>query len=177
MIISPLELLPEIREGRILKNLGERDLENPEGIGFDLRLGDLSVIESGLGSLRVETRKTPPSKRINRGSSNFFHLLPETSYLATTCEAFDLPDGLAAQFFPRSTLFRSGIFFQSSILPPGYSGTMTFALQNLSKNPFEIEFQSRFAHVVFFEVSGAGNKYRGQWQGGRISQPIDERQV
>ena len=177
MIISPLDLLPEIRAGRILKNLGERDLENPEGIGFDLRLGELSAVESGFGSLRVETRKTPPSVQIHQGSNRLFYLLPETAYLATTCELFDLPDGLAAQFFPRSTLFRSGIFFQSSVLPPGYTGTMTFALHNISKNPFEIEFQSRFAHAVFFEVSGRSNKYRGQWQGGRISQPIDERQV
>lgn len=177
MIISPLTLLSEIKLGLILKNLGERDLTNSEGVGLDLRLGELSIIKNGHGSLGVENRRTPPSLRLQPDLNRFFHLHPEEVYLATTCESFDLPEGLAAQFFPRSTLFRSGVLFQSSILPPGYVGPMTFALHNISKNTFDIEIESRFAHVVFFEVSGASNKYRGQWQDGRVSQPTDERQV
>lgn len=177
MIISPLDLLPEIRAGRILKNLGARDLANSEGVGFDLRLRDISRLENGNGSLRVDTRKTPSSALVINEDDRLFLLEPGSTYLATTCETFDLPDGIAAQFFPRSTLFRSGVIFQSSILPPGYVGPMTFMLQNNWPFPFEIEIESRFAHVIFIKVSSPSNKYRGQWQGGRISQSMDERQV
>lgn len=177
MIVSPADLLPEIQAGRLLRDLGERDLTNPEGVGFDLRLQSLLEMSDGTGSLRVETRRTPSVNPLAATQDGLFVMRPNANYLATTREVFDLPDGLAAQFFPRSTLFRSGILFQSSVLPPGYVGPMTFALYNSSSKPFEIEVDARFAHVVFIEVSGATNKYRGQWQGGRVSQPKDERQV
>lgn len=177
MLIAPNDLLPEIQAGEIVKDLGERELTNPEGVGFDLRLAALSAMSSGTGSLRVDTRRTPPTSPLAPSPEGLFYLLPLTTYLATTRESFALRDGIAAQFFPRSTLFRSGVIFQSSILPPGYVGTMTFALYNSSNEPFEIEVDARFAHVVFHEVSGDVNKYRGQWQGGRVSQPDDERQI
>lgn len=177
MIVSPLDLLNAIRAGKILQDLGERDLTSPEGIGFDLRLRSLVALSGGTGSLRVDTRRTPSTEPVNPIPEQLLYLQPGTNYLACTQETFDLPDGIAAQFFPRSTLFRSGIFFQSSILPPGYVGPMTFALYNSSTQVFEIEIGARFAHVVFMEVSSGGNKYRGQWQGGRISQPKDEKQV
>lgn len=177
MIVSPLDLLPEIRAGRVILNLGDRDLNNPEGVGFDLRLNSLLRIRGGTGSLRVETRRTPATEDAVPDSDGLFNLQPGASYLASTCETFDLPDGLAAQFFPRSTLFRSGVIFQSSILPPGYIGPMTFAIYNSTEAAFELQRGARFAHAVFLLVSSTATKYRGQWQGGRISQPDDERQI
>lgn len=54
---------------------------------------------------------------------------------------------------------------------------MTFALTNHHNHSFEMEIGARFAHVVFHSVSGDVGLYRGQWQGGRISQPNDEGQV
>ncbi|MDF5847352.1 hypothetical protein P4M26_20090 [Pseudomonas aeruginosa] len=81
------------------------------------------------------------------------------------------------RFFPRSTLFRSGITFSSSVLPPGYVGPMTFALTNNHSEAFEIQIGARFAHVIFQAVSGDIGRYKGQWQGGRVSQPKDEGQI
>lgn len=177
MIYSPHALLDLVRNGKIVRNLSDRELLTPEGVGFDLRLGSLSIIGNGSGSLRISTRRTPPNEPMTADENQCIFLSPGMTYLASTIEEFDLPPDLAATFFPRSTLFRSGVAFHSSILPPGYVGPMTFALTNHHNFPFEIEIGARFAHVVFHSVRGDVSLYRGQWQGGRISQPNDEGQV
>lgn len=175
MIYSPAALMQEISEGKIIRNLSQRELIQPEGVGFDLRLKNLAEICHGSGSLLVDTRRTPTSSVVE-ANCDIYLLQPGKCYLATTIEEFDLPNTLAAVFFPRSTLFRSGVSFHSSVLPPGYVGPMTFSLINHHTEPFEIEKGSRFAHAVFQSVQGDVAAYKGQWQGGRVSQPKNERQ-
>lgn len=177
MVITPKSLLEMIHDGKIIKNLSNRELNSPEGVGFDLRLGKIAMLKSGSGSLKINTRRTPEVNNINPDTTNCFQLEPGKTYLATTIEEFELPNELAAVFYPRSTLFRSGIIFGSSVLPPGYIGPMTFSLTNKYHENFEIEKGARFAHVVFHSVSGDVGLYKGQWQGGRISQPNDEGQI
>lgn len=177
MIYSPASLLEEIRKGNIVRNLSDRELHTPEGVGFDLRIASLSVIESGSGSLKISTRRTPSAKKIPWDKNGCAQLRPNNTYLAVTCEEFELPPSLAALFFPRSTLFRSGILFQSSVLPSGYIGPMTFSLTNTGCEAFEIEQGARFAHTILTSVVGSVGPYKGQWQGGRLIQPNDEEQV
>lgn len=177
MILSPKSLLPLISKGKLITNLAERELLIPEGVGFDLTLSKLSCLKGVGGKLGVQSRRTPTHEIIEPDNELVYTLNPNQSYLATTCEEFDLPNEMAAIFSPRSTLFRSGIVFQSSVLPTGYIGAMTFLLTNQTELSFEIEEKARFAHVIFLEVSGEVNQYQGQWQGGRISQPTDEKQI
>ncbi|UZA66852.1 dCTP deaminase [Pseudomonas viridiflava] len=177
MIYSPKSLMELVRDGKVIRNLSDRELLVPEGVGVDLRLERLSCLTDGSGSLKIITRRTPSSKSLVADVDGCVMLKPGKTYLATTMEEFDLPEYLAAQFFPRSTLFRSGVSFASSVLPPGYVGPMTFALTNHHHEPFEIQIGARFAHAIFQTVSGDVDLYKGQWQGGRVSQPKDEDQV
>lgn len=177
MILAPKYLLEEIRKGKIIKNLSERETTTPEGVGFDLRIATLSEISQGGGSLKTSTRRTPSTSLLVPNVNDCWLLESGKCYLATTVEEFELPSDICASFFPRSTLFRSGVSFSSSVLPPGYVGSMTFLLCNNYTESFEIQVGARFSHVVFQSVHGDVGLYKGQWQGGRISQPIDEGQV
>jgi len=177
MICSPNYLMEEINQGRIIQNLCDREIASPEGIGFDLRLLELHCLEESGGRLLSETRQTPSSSQIKSNGINIFVLEPKKVYLATTVETFDLPSNLAASFYPRSTLFRSGIMFQSSVLPTGYKGKLTFSLINMHTQSFEIELGARFAHATIREVKGNVGKYKGQWNGGRVSQSNSEKQI
>ena len=177
MIYSPNSLQEAVRHGKIIKNLADRELNTPEGVGFDLRLKSLACVAAGSGSLRESTRRTPESTLLAADVNQCFFLEPGKTYLASTIEEFNLPESMAALFFPRSTLFRSGVSFGSSVLPPGYVGPMTFSLSNYHTEPFEIQIGARFAHVILQSVTGEIGLYKGQWQGGRISQPDDEGQI
>jgi len=63
LILGVKKLLELVRKKRLVENLSERELKNPEGAGFDLRIGELYQVK-GKGFLGIEERKTPEIKLI-----------------------------------------------------------------------------------------------------------------
>src|SRR4030067_10136 len=84
-------------------------------------------------------------------------------------EKIRLVDYLVATFHPRSTLLRSGVWLLTTQAAPGYCGPLNFGLKNMGDCNVKIELGARFVHVIFWEVSGKGAAYRGQWQGGGVT--------
>ncbi|MCA4791123.1 dCTP deaminase [Acinetobacter towneri] len=177
MILSIKSHIDEFIRTGILINVNERELNNSEGVGLDLAVDTIYEILDEEGLLGTELRRTPASMELKLEKDGYFHLLPNKSYLFSTKEHFNLPMDLCCQFFPRSTLFRSGLIFQSSILSTGYTGPMIFSITNNNQVNFLVEPGARFATAIFMQVVGETNSYRGQWNHGRVSQPIEERQV
>lgn len=170
MILGIDEIRKLVDEIKLLENLSERELTNPEGAGIDLRLGKMYRLE-GKGFLGIEERETPkgilvgeydPQKRSS------VIIKPGEYFLTETVEKFNMPLNLLGIAKPRTTLHRSGIITRVSVADPGYSGTIHPALFNAGPVPVEIEFGARYVNVMFFEVKGKSNPYRGQWQGGRV---------
>ena len=179
MILGIDELLKLVKEKKLVENLSERELKNPEGAGFDLRIEELYKIE-GKGFLGVEERETPQTKLIARFNSQKpakVSLAPKTYYLMRTIEKLNMPENLLAIFTPRSTLFRSGVYIFGGQTAPGYKGKLTVGIYNFRDEEFELEMGSRVFHIMFFEVKGKSNLYRGQWQGGRITTEKKEKQI
>ena len=157
----------------------ERELENPEGAGFDLRIGELYEI-SGQGFLGVTERETPEMILIakhEKGKTTEVQLKPHTYYLLKTMEDVYMPENLLAIMTPRSTLFRSGVYVFGGQVPPGYQGGLNMGIYNYRETDFRLEMGARVVHIMFFEVKGEGNLYRGQWQGGRVTTDQKETQV
>ncbi len=189
MILGPKELLKLVKSKKLVEGLSKRELENPEGAGFDLRLGEVYKI-SGSAFLGEEHRKTPDVKSIAkfeqkkphsakapRGKRTSVKIKPGDFYLVKTIEKINLPLNLSAVILPRTTTFRSGLFIRTGPIQPGYQGELTFGLKNEGPVTVEIEMGARFVHVIFHEIKGIGEKYRGQWQGGRVTTKRKERQV
>jgi len=179
MIIGAQELLKRVKEEKLVENLSSRELENPEGAGFDLRIGELYELE-GEGFLGIEERKTPDAKLIAKfeeGNLNKAVLEPKRYYAMKTVESVNMPDDLVAIMTPRSTLFRSGVYIFGGQTPPGYKGGLTMGVYNFREDMLELEMGARVVHIMFFEVKGESNLYRGQWQGGRVSMNQKEKQV
>lgn len=203
MIIGPQELLKLVKSKKLVEGLSERELTNPEGAGFDLRLGEVYKI-SGSAFLGEIHRKTAEIKLIAKYSSkhglgekliNQPHathndreskreaklskivIKPGDFYLVKTIESVNMPQNLTASITPRSTTYRSGLFIRTGNVPPGYCGGLTFGIKNEGPITVEIEMGARFVHIQFSEVKGGGNMYRGQWQGGRVTTRKKEKQV
>ncbi len=182
MVIGPKELLRLVKRVKLVENLSERELTNPEGAGFDLRIGEVHKLKKAKSAafLGIEDRRTPDIKLVAKYSDknkSSYTLNPDEYVLITTLEEVNLSADLCAHTFARSTLFRCGIQLLHTQIAPGYSGILTFGLKNLSTIPVKIEMGSRVAHVQFENVYGGGNKYRGQWQGGRVAAIKKEKQV
>lgn len=179
MILGPEILLKLVKTKKLVENLSERELTNPEGAGFDFRLGEVYKI-SGKSFLGVTERQTADIELVEKyveGETRSFTWEPGDFYLVKTIETVNMPEDLSANITPRSTLFRSGLYLRTGNCPPGYSGGWTFALKNEGTVPVTIEMGARIAHAQFMQVLGGGNMYRGQWQGGRVSATKKETQV
>jgi len=179
MPIGPKLLLKLVKEKKLVENLSERELTNPEGAGFDLRLGFVYKI-SGKGSLGINERNTPDAKLIAEYKNNkesYLLIKPGEQYLVSTIESINLPSNITANLWLRSTLYRSGIILSGGNVAPGYSGQLSFTFFNSGPCPVEIELGARIVHIMFFRVEGSGNEYRGQWKGGRVVAKKKEKQV
>ena len=114
MILGIKKLHQLVKEQKLVENLCQRELNNPEGAGFDLRLGEIYEL-SGNGFLGVKERDTPEIKLIAKydknkeEKNNFFIFEPGKYYLIKTMEKVNLPTTLSGIIFPRTTLFRSGL--------------------------------------------------------------------
>lgn len=191
MILGPKKLLQLVNTKKLVEGLAERELTTPEGAGFDLRLGEVYSI-SGKAFLGITHRETPKitlvasydennsiksSVRSYNRLSNIATVKPGDFYLVTTIEKVNLPLDICAIFIPRTTTFRSGLFLRTGVAQPGYQGKLTFGLKNEGPVLVTLELGCRFVHVQFHWVDGGGSRYRGQWQGGRVTTRKRERQV
>ena len=91
MILGPRKLLALVKTKRLVEGLSERELTEPEGAGFDLRLGEVYRIK-GDAFLGVTGRKTPKVELIAKyveGKTQSVRIKPGDFYLVKTIESFN----------------------------------------------------------------------------------------
>ena len=113
----------------------------------------------------------------SKGKKQLLKILPGEFYLLQTVEEVNMPMDITGQIKPRTTTFRSGLIIRTGAVQPGYQGSLTFGAHNSGPLPVVMELGCRFAHIQFTWVDGGGEKYRGQWQGGRVTTEKREKQV
>ena len=158
----------------------DRDNINVEGTGIDLRMGELYEMERGQGFIHIETRNSPDYKLIaefKKGESKKIKIRPGKFYIAKTVEKINTPENLFGIFIPRGTFFASGVLVLGFRVDPGYKGNFRFHLVNLGGKDFEIEMGARIANMIFLQIEGKTNPYKGQWQGGRAFIEKEEKQT
>ncbi len=182
MALSAVKILELNEKYNLIENLSERELNNPEGVGIDIRVGEVYEIE-GDGFLGVTERKMPNIKKIASISDGDKEVTmkPGDYLLVKTMERFNIPSEkveiekgvkkhLTPIINPRSTLQRCGIGLFKTKTDPGYSGELTFGIANLGKQNFRFELGARMFNVLIEEVTGEIKRsYSGQHQGGRVA--------
>lgn len=178
-VLGPRGLADRIHRGEVLKGLSNRDRDNPEGAGYDLRLASIFELQ-GEGSMGVERRSTSDAAELsadNIDGEEWFTLHPGAYYLMQTVETVALDLDMVGFVHPRSTLFRSGVMLSSGVVSPGYEGGLTFGLFVAGRFAWRVQRLARVAHINLLAVDDRGHAYRGQWQGGRMVAPVPEDQV
>ncbi|MBN1168887.1 2'-deoxycytidine 5'-triphosphate deaminase [Candidatus Woesebacteria bacterium] len=180
MILGHSELRKLIQKNKLITGLSKRELENPEGCVFDLRLDKVFKLK-GKAFLGIDERETPDTIEVasfNPKKRSSFVIKPGKYYLVKTIEEVNLPENIAVIFKPRTTTYRGRLILRTGIANPGYHGPLYFGLKNEGNIDFEIEMGARFVQAFFLEVKGKPvNKYRGQWQGGRDTTKGREKQI
>lgn len=161
MILSRGRILGLVKKSNLLENFSQDSLG---GAGYDLRIGRAYRLKGG-GALLVDGKKNPEVEEI-RGDEFF---LKEGEYiLIESLEKVNMPNNLVARILPRSTVFRNGCALITALVDPGFRGTLTMGLKNLSREEFRFQRNARIAQIVFEEVSGETEPYEGHYQGGKV---------
>lgn len=179
MILGIDKLHKLVKEIKLVENLCQRELDNPEGAGFDLRLGKIHQLKTN-SFLGIEERKTPEMESLiefNDNKRQSFVFKPGQYYLMETVEKVNTPKDILILFRPRTTIFRSGMMLFTGNCSPGYSGKLNFGIANLGNVDVEIEMGARVVHAMFYQIDGKTHLYRGQWQGGRTTTDKKEKQI
>jgi deoxycytidine triphosphate deaminase len=184
MPLSALKILELNKEHNLIKGLSDRELNNPEGCGFDLRVGRVEKIdgESFLGVTERSSPKTELIGDIKKDGNKLIVMKPRDYFLVQTIEIITSPskkvkyeEGLPLRYlmplvFPRSSLQRGAVSFHATKTDPGYSGKLAFGIKNLGEHDFKFELGSRMFNIIFEPVIGEiKREYSGQHQGGRIT--------
>ncbi len=155
------EVLKRVKKEKLIKNLGERELENPEGVGVDLRLGALykiteggAFIEAGLGKRKGVKTKLIAKFHPRKINQEEVIIKPGDYYLVSTYETLNTPKDLMPLVFPRTSLFRAGLLLLNSKTDPGYKGQLTMGLKNLSEFEVRLQMGARICNIVFFKIEG-----------------------
>ncbi len=182
MILSAVKVLELNKRYNLVEGLSERELENAEGCGLDIRVGEVYSLEEKDGFLGVEERTTPNAIKIadiKEDGNKKIILKPGEFILVKTVEKISAPGEkvkysesdseryLMPHVYPRSTLQNCGVALYCTKTDPGYSGQLRFGLANHGKRDFVFELGARMFNIVFHVIDGELKRtYEGQWQGG-----------
>ncbi len=149
----------------LIENVDERNVQ-PSGV--DLRVKCVYRLRDG-GFLGTEGRKTPDVENVSDRPGDKVRLEPNEFVLVETVEKVNMPKDVMAIILPRSSLFRCGVSLHTAVVDPGFQGTLTFGMKNLSEFTFEIEIGSKIGQIVFETVKGNVRLYDGKYQGGKVT--------
>jgi len=188
MIISAVKVLELNKEYKLVQGLSDRELNNPEGVGLDLRVGEVHRLLSGSFLPADDTGKKRYSPEtglvasVQEDGNKRIKMRPGDYLLVTTMETICSPEEkvdigwgfppmyLMPVIYPRTSLQRGGISLLRTKTDPGYEGVLTFGLTNLGNQNFEFELGARMFNLVFEPVFGEIKRaYSGQHQGGRVT--------
>ncbi|MCL5729976.1 MAG: hypothetical protein M1165_00195 [Candidatus Pacearchaeota archaeon] len=188
MKISSLRILELNDKYNLIEGLSERELNNPEGSGIDLRAGQVHKItgDSFLGadgtSRERYSSKTELLGDVEKDGNKLITLKPSEFVLVTTMEVIhapaekikyeeSFPEGyIIPKVWPRSSLQRGGVSFHATKTDPGYRGKLTFGIKNQGSENFSFELGARMLNIEYEPVIGEIKRaYSGQHQGGRVT--------
>jgi dUTP pyrophosphatase len=136
--------------------------------GFDLTLREVALPQSAgkitaANSQRVVSELAP----LMFDGLNSMELIPGT-YIITYNEIVHLPNNIMALAQPRSSLLRCGVTVSTAVWDAGYSGRSQSLMVVYNPRGFHLERNARLIQLVFFELTGETEGYKGAYQGENI---------
>ena len=158
-ILRLMQAMPPLIEGCI-------DLESQlQPNGIDVTLRDIARLEtSGVISVTNAGRSIPSTTLLQFDRQAFIDLAPQ-AYLITYNEVVNLPNNVMALARPRSSLLRCGVTVETAVWDAGYSGRSQSLLVVHNPRGFRLQKDARVAQLVFFNLTGVTDGYRGIYQG------------
>lgn len=159
--------------GLIIRPLGENSIQ-PASV--DIRLSDQVMMFRDVGRDHIDVREDNVDlmELTTISEDSPFMLRPGDFVLASTLEWINIPADLVARLDGKSSLGRMGLLIHSTagFIDPGFSGTITLELSNVSNLPVTLYPRMKIGQLSFqrlecpaerpYGSAGLGSKYQGQ---------------
>jgi len=153
---------PPLVEGWI--NLDEQVQAN----GFELTLRDVAVMQTAGRILLSNSQRVVSSLSPLQFDGSGCIDLEAGVYMITYNEIVHLPKNIMAFGRPRSSLLRCGVNVGTAVWDAGYRGRSQSLLVVHNPQGFRVQQNARVAQLVFFEMTGESEGYKGIYQGENI---------
>jgi dCTP deaminase len=130
-----------VDEGRIVVKPWDPSLVQPASV--DLRLGDTFRVFNNHKAAAIDLRDGPPqglTEQVDANETDGFVIHPGEFCLGRTAEWVELPDDVVARIEGKSSLGRLGLIVHATagFIDPGWKGTLTLELNNLTRVPIKL---------------------------------------
>jgi dCTP deaminase len=164
-----------VEDGRIVIKPYDAQLVQPASI--DLRLGDTFRVFNNHKAAAIDLRQGPPeglTEQVIANEQDGFVIHPGEFCLGRTAEWVELPDDVVARIEGKSSLGRLGLIVHATagFIDPGWKGTLTLELNNLTRVPIKLYPQLLIAQLSFMALDqpaqrpygseALGSHYQGQ---------------
>ena len=173
-VLSDGTILQLVAAGRIRIEPWDPALVQPASV--DLRLGDSFRVFHNHRASAIDLREPPSglTEEVVVGANESFVIHPGEFCLGGTLEWIELPDDIVARIEGKSSLGRLGLIVHATagFCDPGWKGTLTLELNNLTRVPIKLYPGLPIAQLSFMTLDkparkpygspGLGSHYQGQ---------------
>jgi dCTP deaminase len=173
-VLSDGTILQYVQEGRIKVDPWDPKMVQPASI--DLRLGDSFRVFHNHRATAIDLRDPPSNltEEVVMPDGDAFVIHPGEFCLGRTLEWVQIPDDIVARIEGKSSLGRLGLIVHATagFCDPGFEGTLTLELNNLTRVPIRLYPGLPIAQLSFMTLdrpaarpygsAGLGSHYQGQ---------------
>jgi dCTP deaminase len=173
-VLSDGTILALVEAGRIRIDPWDPGLVQPASV--DLRLGDSFRVFHNYRATAIDLREPPRNltEQVTIEDGEPFVIHPGEFCLGATLERIELPDDIVARIEGKSSLGRLGLIVHATagFCDPGWRGTLTLELNNLTRVPIRLYAGLPIAQLSFMTLDAPaqrpyghaelGSHYQGQ---------------
>jgi dCTP deaminase len=173
-VLSDATIMRLVREGRIRIDPWDEGLVQPASV--DVRLGDSFRVFHNHRASVIDLHDPPAglTEEVRVAPDEPFVIHPGEFCLGRTLEALELPDDIVSRIEGKSSLGRLGLIVHATAgwVDPGWKGTLTLELNNLTRVPIRLYSGLPIAQLSFLALDAPalrpygheqlGSHYQGQ---------------
>jgi dCTP deaminase len=173
-VLSDATIVRLVQEGRIGIDPWDEGMVQPASV--DLRLGDSFRVFHNHKVTAIDLGEPPQgiTEQIRVADGEPFVIHPGEFCLGRTLESVSLPDDIVARIEGKSSLGRLGLIVHATagFCDPGWHGTLTLELNNLTRVPIRLYARLPIAQLSFMTLdapakrpyghASLGSHYQGQ---------------
>ncbi|HEY8867382.1 MAG TPA: dCTP deaminase [Solirubrobacteraceae bacterium] len=173
-VLSDGTIMRLVRDGRIKFDPWDEGMVQPASV--DLRLGDSFRVFHNHRTSAIDLREPPSNltEEVKVTDGEPFVIHPGEFCLGRTKEWVELPDDIVARIEGKSSLGRLGLIVHATagFCDPGWKGTLTLELANLTRVPIKLYAGLAIAQLSFMTLDAPalrpygheqlGSHYQGQ---------------